>query len=271
MNNKEKVKEHYNVVSEYYYALWGKHVHHGYWMSGDETKEEAQVKLIELLIDLAEIEETQKILDVGCGIGGSSVYLAKHLNADVTGITISSAQVEIANKLARDEGVRVDFKLMDADNIELDKEFDVVWSVEAISHFDNQKNFFKNVSKNIRPGGKIALIDWFQEDGLSEEKIRKYIEPIKIGMFVPNMTTMNDYKKFLEEAGFKIKLEKDISENVSRTWDICLDIIKKPELWKLAVKHGKDFIDFLKAFKAMRDGFKSKTFVYGLIVAEKTS
>src|SRR4030081_325209 len=88
-NDKHKIIEHYDVVSPYYRSLWGEHLHHGYWIRGDESKEKAQLQLIEHLALLANVKPSADILDIGCGFGASSLYLAKNLNAAVTGITIS--------------------------------------------------------------------------------------------------------------------------------------------------------------------------------------
>ena len=76
-NDKEKVREHYDRMSPYYHSLWGEHIHHGYWIRGDESKETAQVQLIEHLARAAGIPQGAKILDVGCGFGASSIYLAR--------------------------------------------------------------------------------------------------------------------------------------------------------------------------------------------------
>src|ERR1700719_2427703 len=89
-NDKHRIIEHYDVLSPYYRSLWGEHPHHGYWIRGDESKEKAQLQLIEHLAQLADIQRGADILDIGCGFGASSIYLAKHFNATVTGITISS-------------------------------------------------------------------------------------------------------------------------------------------------------------------------------------
>src|SRR5215472_12399495 len=75
-NDKVKVREHYDRMSPYYRSLWGEHIHHGYWIRGDESKEAAQVQLTEHLAEAAGIEAGAKILDVGCGLGASSIYLA---------------------------------------------------------------------------------------------------------------------------------------------------------------------------------------------------
>jgi hypothetical protein len=62
---------------------------------------------------------------------------------------------------------------------------------------------------------------------------------------------------------------EDVSQRVDKTWELTSEIIKKTDVWSLAAKKGKDFICFLKAFHAMRQGFKSRSFVYGIIAAEK--
>lgn len=191
------------------------------------------------------------------------------MDAKITGITISSIQVDMAQENALKEKLDVDFQLMDAENMNLSREFNVIWSIEALSHLNDQKKFFENASKLLLDNGKLAIIDWFRKENLSEKDEEKYIEPIKQGMLTPNMKTMADYKLYMEAAGMQVRVFEDISKNVSKTWDLCLDIIKNPTLWKLALFHGKEFVDFMKAFQAMRNGFASGAFVYGLIVAEK--
>src|SRR5215467_16074529 len=88
-NDKQRVREHYDRMSPYYRALWGEHIHHGYWIRGDESKETAQIQLIEHLAQAAGIHPDAKVLDVGCGFGASSIYLARKYEAEATGITIS--------------------------------------------------------------------------------------------------------------------------------------------------------------------------------------
>src|SRR3989338_811509 len=66
-NIKEKIIEHYDLVSPYYHSLWGEHLHHGFWVTGKETKEEAQLALTKHLAETAHIKSGSEILDVGCG------------------------------------------------------------------------------------------------------------------------------------------------------------------------------------------------------------
>jgi tocopherol O-methyltransferase len=269
-NDKHRIIEHYDIVSPYYRSLWGEHLHHGYWIRGDESKEKAQLQLIEHLAQRSNVKPGADILDIGCGFGASSLYLAKHYNATVTGITISSVQVEMAIQAAAAERLDAQFLLMDAEAMTFQKQFDVLWSVESISHYQNLQEFFASAAKLVKPGGSFAITDWFKKENLSSEQTRKSIAPIEKGMFV-ELHVMEDYQKFLTSNGLQIMHREILNKNCAKTWDLSLEIIKDKSFWVLAAKYGTHFVSYLKAFEAMRAGFASGNFVYGLIIASAIS
>jgi len=267
VNEKHKIIEHYDLVSPYYRLLWGEHIHHGYWVRGDESKETAQIQLIEHLAQLANIKAGSRVLDIGCGFGGSSVYLAKKYGASVTGITISPVQVQMAKEAAAKTKVDASFLLMDAEEMQFAQPFDVLWSVESISHYQNPRQFFASAVKFLKPGGCFALTDWFQKEDLSAAEKKKFIEPIEKGMMV-ELRGMNDYSGFLVSSGLQVVHRQDLTRNCAKSWDIGMDIIKGKAFWTLAAKLGPGFVTYLKAFRAMRAGFASGNFVCGLFVAK---
>ncbi|RGP68188.1 hypothetical protein FLONG3_8263 [Fusarium longipes] len=250
---KERIKLHYDLASDYYLSLWGEHIHHGYWPTKEseavQTKEEAQANLIRLLLDISGISSKSSVLDVGCGIGGTSRYLASKHGSSVTGITISSKQVEIANRLTKaatgDEAPSYDvpddhgfIKLGDGKVkfLELDAEkmgdffnnqqgsFDAVWISEALSHFPNKTLFFENVMKVLKPGGKLVLADWFKAENLDHTTSANDIKPIEDGMLLPPLCTQQGYLDLASQAGLQIFAEpKDISQQVRKTW--CVQLI----------------------------------------------
>ncbi|EON95601.1 putative gamma-tocopherol methyltransferase protein [Phaeoacremonium minimum UCRPA7] len=297
---KDRIKLHYDLASEYYLSLWGTHIHHGYWPTEDskakETKEVAQINLIQLLLDTSKIGEGSKVLDVGCGIGGTSRYLASTLGCTVTGITISSKQVEMATRLTKADAAKEqpDVELVaDADGfyklgkgkvkfIELDAEkmgdvfaaqaesFDAVWICEALSHFPNKALFFENAQKVLRKGGRLALADWFKNEDLAQSDFDNDIKPIEDGMLLPPLCTQSDYTKFAAAAGLEIYGgPKDISRDVSKTWDISWSLVQNPSLWAFALSQGRDGIAFLQAFRAMRRGYANGSFRYAVMAFQK--
>lgn len=268
-NDKDKIREHYDVVSPYYQSLWGQHIHHGYWIQGSESKEQAQLQLIERLVQVAGLQKGCTILDVGCGFGGTALYLAKKLGAKVTGITISPVQVEMANTSAERERADATFLLMDAEEMDFDQRFDVVWSTESVSHFQNVPKFFAAAANVLKPSGILALTDWFQKEQLTAAENKKFIEPIEKSMMV-QLHTMRSYEEWTRANGLNLTAREILNARCAKTWDISLDIIKQKEFWRLAAKKGTEYVRFLRGFFAMRAGFASGNFVYGLLVGKKT-
>jgi tocopherol O-methyltransferase len=265
-NDKHKVIEHYDLVSPYYRSLWGEHLHHGYWIRGDESKERAQLQLIQHLAQLTNVKPGSDILDIGCGFGGSSLYLAKNYGAAVIGITNSPGQVQMAIKAAAKERLNAKFLLMDAEAMGLRKQFDLLWCVESISHYQHRAAFFASAAKLVKPDGVFAITDWFKKENLTPAEARKFIDPIEKGMLV-ELQVMDDYEDYLTSSGLQIVHREILTEHCAKTWDLCLDIINDKALWKLALEHGPQFVAYLKAFQAMRAGFASGNFIYGLFVA----
>lgn len=88
---KDVIRNHYNVTTLFYRLLWGQHIHHGLWSSNESPRVAAQ-QLTERVAREAGICRGDRVVDIGCGMGGSSIWLAKQLDCQVTGVTISSFQ-----------------------------------------------------------------------------------------------------------------------------------------------------------------------------------
>ena len=130
VDNVEKatIRQHYQLGTLFYRLLWGPHIHHGLW-SGDESPAVAQCQLTDTLADLANIHSNDQVVDIGCGMGGSAIRLAKQRDCDVTGVTISSVQRHWASISARLNRRRLETRFLtaDAESIQFEpSSFDVV-------------------------------------------------------------------------------------------------------------------------------------------------
>jgi len=116
----------------------------------------------------AEEDSSARVLDVGCGVGGTSRYLAKKLgpNADVTGITLSPNQVKRATELAVEQGVEnAKFTVMNALKMDFpDNSFDVVWACESGEHMPDKDAYINEMMRVLKPGGKYVMATWCQRD-----------------------------------------------------------------------------------------------------------
>ena len=105
----QQIRKFYDASSELWEKVWGEHMHHGYYGRGGHYKIErrqAQIDLIEELLFWAGVtvdNPPRNIIDVGCGIGGSTLYLAKKFGTNATGITLSPVQASRAKERAKEQ------------------------------------------------------------------------------------------------------------------------------------------------------------------------
>lgn len=153
-------------ILEFY---WGEHIHLGHYGSPPRSKDFLQAKsdfVYEMVQwgGLDQLPAGTTVLDVGCGIGGSSRILARDYRLDVTGITISPGQVKRAQELTP-PGVTAKFQQDDAMNLSFaDSSFDVVWCIEAGPHMPDKAVFAKELMRVLKPGGILVVADWNQRD-----------------------------------------------------------------------------------------------------------
>jgi tocopherol O-methyltransferase len=266
--------QHYDGCSPHYQSLWGVHVHHGLWRPGQEDlpKEIAQERLVDEMLANARLPAGAKVLDCGCGVGGTSIKLQKE-GFKMTGVSLSSVQIEMAKKNMADAGVDgIRFLQMDGEQLDFpgeDGTFDAVWISEALSHFPHKEKFFAHAMRLLKPGGKWVCVDWFRADNASQKHMDGVVADIEKGMLLPRLEPVTRYISLFTEAGGRVVYLDDVSKYCAKTWDICLELIGKPALWSMALTMGTDFIAFLHAFKAMRDGFACGAFRFTILIGEK--
>ena len=153
-------------ILEFY---WGDHIHLGHYGSPTESKDfrAAKVDFVREMVQwggLDKLARGSKLLDVGCGIGGSSRILARDYGFEVTGVTISPQQVKRAQELTPSE-LTAKFQVDDAMALSFaDASFDVVWCIEAGPHMPDKAIFAKELLRVLKPDGILVVADWNQRD-----------------------------------------------------------------------------------------------------------
>ncbi len=153
-------------ILEFY---WGEHIHLGHYGCPPQRKDflAAKSDFVHEMVrwgGLDQLPAGTTVLDVGCGIGGSSRILARDYGFKVTGITISPEQVKRAQQLTPPE-LDVQFRVDDAMALSFpDASFDVVWSIEAGPHMPDKAIFAKELLRVLKPGGILVVADWNQRD-----------------------------------------------------------------------------------------------------------
>jgi MPBQ/MSBQ methyltransferase len=153
-------------ILEFY---WGEHIHLGHYGNPPKRKDflRSKIDFVHEMVKwggLNHLPVGTTLIDVGCGIGGSSRILAQDYGFAVTGVTISPQQVARAQELTP-AGVSAEFKVGDALALSFpDASFDIVWSVEAGPHMPDKAQFARELLRVLKPGGILVVADWNQRD-----------------------------------------------------------------------------------------------------------
>jgi tocopherol O-methyltransferase len=265
----DEVRKHYDRLSIFYRMLWGEHLHHGFWENG-ESIERAQLKLMERLAEEARIPRGARVLDIGCGIGGSAFWLAEQYDCHVTGLTISPVQARIGTKKARAKRLadQIRFSVTDANEWQPGPEsVDAIWIMESSEHFRDKKYFFERCARALKPDGVLAVCAWLR--GEHSENEQRLVTSVAEAMFSASLDTLSQYAAWMRDAGLEVQTAKDITANVAPTWKHCSRMAERfPIRWLV------NFADaptqrFVNAFPLMTKAYSSGAMAFGLFVARK--
>lgn len=267
------ISGHYDLSTLFYRILWGPHIHHGLW-EGNESPAQAQVALTERLADLAKIREGESLIDVGCGMGGSSIHLAKTRKIQGTGVTISRVQRMWAGTSAMLQGVgsRVSYRCQDAERLEIaPSSLDVVWSVECTEHLFDKGAFFKKAASWLKPGGRMAICAWLAGNDPLTESQKQQVYDVCEGFFCPSLGTFEDYRGWMTEGGLQMQVVEDWTDKVAKTWKICQQRVERFGIPRIAKLVDKNSVLFLDRFETLYQAYMSGAMRYGCFVASKPS
>lgn len=226
-------------ILEYY---WGEHIHLGHYGSPPQNKDFLQAKsdFVHEMVKWGGLDKLPRgttVLDVGCGIGGSSRILAKDYVFDVTGVTISPQQVKRAQELTP-EGVDAKFTVDDAMALSYaDASFDVVWSIEAGPHMPDKAVFARELLRVLKPGGVLVVADWNQRDD-RQIPLNFWEKPVMQQLLDqwshPAFSSIEGFSERLEETGL-VRGEvvtADWTQETLPSWiDSIWQGIIKPQGW----------------------------------------
>jgi tocopherol O-methyltransferase len=277
----QRIVDYYRDTENAYKDSWDLNnslaIHYGYWDDQVKSFPQSLLRMNEVMMEAAAIKSTDKVLDAGCGVGGSSVFLASVLGCRVTGITLSERQVEQATANAKQRGVEtlVDFKVMDYCATDFpDTSFDIVWGCESVCYAIDKHRSVKEAYRLLKPGGRLVVADGFVTKSEYNDRlvIRKWLD----GWQVKSLESASRFKNLLNLEGFVNVEYRDISKYVAHSSRRLLKYYFLAKLylwWKVLTFSNKSTAMQRKNIKACWHqywGLKLKFWQYGLIVCQKS-
>lgn len=205
-------------------------LHYGYWDSDAPYQHhQALLNTNKMLYQSANIHPDAHILDAGCGLGGSSLWLAAQGN-QVTGISISQKQVDYANKVAKKRKLNQLAKFEVADYCQTpypDGSFDVIWGLESICYALDKSLFLKEAYRLLRDGGQLIMCDAFLLKSDFTDSEWQTVSRFLKGWVLPNLSRREDFQQMIEQAGFKDTTVQDISQQILPSSTHMLNVAKR--------------------------------------------
>ncbi|GAB4814911.1 hypothetical protein N2152v2_001957 [Parachlorella kessleri] len=270
-------------VLEYY---WGEHIHLGYYSEEERRRGYKKKNFIQAKYDFVEemlrwsgAQSPQKVLDVGCGIGGSSRYLAaKFPQASVTGVTLSPSQVQRGTQLAAERGLgNVEFKVMDALHMAFpDDTFDLVWACESGEHMPDKRAYVEEMVRVLKPGGTLVIATWCQREETPDkpfsEDDKRRLKFLYDEWAHPYFVSIEEYERIMKATGKLDAVDTDdwTAPTINSwrhsvwvgVWDPWIVVSKGPRIW---YKTLREIVTLERMHRAFEDGLMT----YGMMKAVK--
>ena len=192
-------------------------LHYGYWTPDTATLEDALRNTNKVLAAKARIGKTDRVLDAGCGVGGSTIYLARTLGCRVLGITLSRQQVETARAHAAHHGVSdlAHFERRNYCHTGLQPEsFNVIWAVESVCQANDKKAFIDEAYRLLRPDGRLVMADYFQARDSATTKETRIFDQWLDGWAIPGLARIDEFKDYLRATGFHSITVDDATQHI---------------------------------------------------------
>ncbi|MBB4077773.1 tocopherol O-methyltransferase [Lewinella aquimaris] len=277
----ERIRSFYDQSTPLWLNTWGEQMHHGYY-GPDGTRRvdhrRAQIDMIEALLEwgLAPDKNVGSILDAGCGVGGSSRYLAlKYPGATALGVTLSPVQAQRGMEYNQSAGLAGRLRIIAKDVYQLDPAvdgtFDLIWSMESAEHMADKQELFSLFRRLLKPGGRLLMATWCQrpEPPYLSPSDQYTLHKICELYHLPPLVSIPNLAAAAERAGLKHIRTDDWSDAVEPFWGAVIRSGLDPRNWPGLIRSGIGTIRGAWAMKYMKQGFATGAIQYGVLCATK--
>jgi tocopherol O-methyltransferase len=264
MDLHDKIAHFYDRSTPLWLDMWGEHMHHGhYGPDGKAVKDhrQAQIDLVEKMLEWGGVSRARVVLDAGCGVGGSARYLALKFEASVLGVTLSAVQADRAAAYNRQAGLDANVRIEQRDMMtltEADGPFDLIWSMESAEHIAEKQHMFELFHRLLAPGGTLLMATWCRRPEALGPKAstQRLLDHICRLYHLPPMVSRPDLETMARSAGFSGLRSDDWSAAVSPFWRAVIRSALSGRGIRGLLKAGLPTIRGAWAMRYMTRGFR---------------
>jgi tocopherol O-methyltransferase len=216
-----RIRAYYDETWLDYRMLWlnsqNRAIHFGYWEKHTRSHAQSLLAMNRVLASHLGIRSGQRILDAGCGVGGSAIWLAKTYDVEVLGITPVASQVARAHRFAQEQGVadQVSFEQQDyTHTVFPDASFDVVWAMESLCHAPDKRIVLAEARRLLRPGGRLGIVEYMRTRRPHASGGEALLHSWLSGWAIPDLATAHEWLEWTQDAGLHNVQLVDITPNV---------------------------------------------------------
>ena len=276
------VERYYEGTRWDYRWVWGVRntyaLHFGYYDEIATHHKAAVANMNRVMADMVQITSEDRVLDAGCGVGGSGIWLAKQRRCSVVGITPVAGQIKDAKLYAEKAQVADRASFQKADYLALpfeDASFDVVWALESVCHAAQKIEFYREAFRVLKPGGRLVLAEYiraqrpYSRPATDEALLQDWLS----AWVIPDLDTAAEHERHATAAGF----EGFQLQNVTRNTRQSLKNIREHGnkwLWAAKALHkigivSKVQVRNVEATIHLYDALEQELWYYGLLQARK--
>lgn len=251
-------------------------MHYGYTDKKARTFRRSLRRFNEILAEKVDINKGDHVLDAGCGVGGSSIFLAGEYGCSVDGVTLCPEQVEKARDNAKKHGVAslVTFHDMDYTSTTFeDERFSVVWGLESTCYADDKKALLLEIYRILKPGGRVIIADGFAAKEEYQGDEARMMKAWLDGWAVNRIETGDAFIRHGKSIGFKNMSYTDVSENVAPS-SRKMFLFSVPAIILAKIQYLFGFISYLESIHSVTlynqyVAMRKRLWQYGIFYGEK--